>query len=73
VVRLKENLPLLLGAVQQRFQLLAPTHVYHDGNDQVEVWDADDFDPWETLQWQTVRAFRYRQHKPDASWSRPPG
>jgi len=65
VVRLKENLPLLSGAVQGRFQPLAPTHVYHDGNDQVEVWDADDFDPWETLEWQTVRALRYRQHKPD--------
>jgi hypothetical protein len=65
VVRLKENLPLLSGAVQRRFQALAPTHVYHDGNDQVEVWDADDFDPWETLEWQTVRALRYRQHKPD--------
>jgi len=51
--------------VQGRFQPLAPTHVYHDGNDQVEVWDADDFDPWETLEWQTVRALRYRQHKPD--------
>lgn len=65
VVRLKENLPLLSGAVQGRFQPLAPTHVYHDGNDQVEVWDADDFDPWETLEWPTVRALRYRQHKPD--------
>ncbi len=65
VVRLKENLPLLSGAVQCRFQPLAPTHVYHDGNDQVEVWDADDFDPWETLEWPTVRALRYRQHKPD--------
>jgi hypothetical protein len=65
VVRLKENLPLLSGAVQRRFQPLAPTHVYHDGSDQVEVWDADDFDPWETLEWQTVRVLRYRQHKPD--------
>ena len=33
--------------------------------DRVEVWDADDFAPWETLQWDRVRVLRYRQHKPD--------
>jgi Transposase DDE domain len=65
VVRLKNNLPLLLAAVQRRFQQQAPTHVYRDGKDRVEIWDADDFDPWETLQWETVRAIRYRQHKPN--------
>jgi Transposase DDE domain len=73
VVRLKENLPLLLQAVQRRFQQQAPTHVYRDGQDRVEIWDADDFDPWETLQWKTVRVIRYRQHKPngqvvEAAW-----
>jgi hypothetical protein len=67
VVRLKGNLPLLSGAVQRRFQQQAPTHVYRDGNDGVEVWDADDFDPWETLEWQTVRVLRYRQHKADGT------
>jgi hypothetical protein len=65
VVRLKENLPLLLQAAQRRFQQQAPTHVYRDGQDRVEIWDADDFDPWESLQWKTVRVIRYRQHKPD--------
>jgi hypothetical protein len=73
VVRLKENLPLLLQAVQRRFQQQAPTHVYRDGKDRVEIWDADDFDPWESLQWKTVRVIRYRQHKPngqvvEAAW-----
>jgi hypothetical protein len=73
VVRLKENLPLLLEAVQRRFQQQAPTHVYRDGQDRVEIWDADDFDPWESLQWKTVRVIRYRQHKPngqvvEAAW-----
>jgi hypothetical protein len=73
VVRLKENLPLLLQAVQRRFQQQAPTHVYRDGQDRVEIWDADDFDPWESLQWKTVRVIRYRQHKPngqvvEAAW-----
>jgi hypothetical protein len=33
----------------------------------VEIWDADDFDPWETLRWETVRVVRYRQHKPDGT------
>jgi hypothetical protein len=65
VARLKNNLPLLLAAVQRRFQQQAPTHVYRDGKDRVEIWDADDFDPWEPLQWETVRAIRYRQHKPN--------
>jgi hypothetical protein len=73
VVRLKENLPLLLQAAQRRFQQQAPTHVYRDGQDRVEIWDADDFDPWESLQWKTVRVIRYRQHKPngqvvEAAW-----
>jgi hypothetical protein len=59
--------------VQRRFQQQAPTHVYRDGQDRVEIWDADDFDPWESLQWKTVRVIRYRQHKPngqvvEAAW-----
>ena len=65
VARLKSNLPQLLAAVGQRFQPQAPTHVYRDGQDQVEIWDADDFDPWDTLHWETVRVLRYRQHKPN--------
>lgn len=65
VARRKSNLPQLLAAVGQRFQPQAPTHVYRDGQDQVEIWDADDFDPWDTLHWETVRVLRYRQHKPN--------
>jgi hypothetical protein len=30
-------------------------------------WDADDFDPWDTLRWPTVRVLRYRQHKRDGT------
>ena len=33
----------------------------------MEIWDADDFDPWPTLRWETVRVIRYRQHRPDGS------
>lgn len=67
VARLKENLPELLAAVEKRFGPQPPMRVYRDGQDRVEIWDADDFDPWETLGWETVRVIRYRQHKPDGT------
>lgn len=67
VARLKENLPELLAAVEKRFGPRPPTRIYRDGADRVEIWDADDFDPWETLDWPTVRVIRYRQHKPDGT------
>ena len=35
--------------------------------DRIEIWDADDFAPWETLHWDRVRVIRYRQHKPDGT------
>ena len=65
VARLKGNLPELSAAVEKRFASQPPSRVYREGNDRVEIWDADDFDPWETLDWATVRVLRYRQHKPD--------
>jgi hypothetical protein len=65
VARLKDNLPELLAAAQQRFPCGPPAMVFHHGPDRVELWDAEDFDPWETLDWETVRVFFYRQHKPD--------
>jgi hypothetical protein len=64
VARLKENLPELLAAAQQRFCGKPPHRVFREGKDWVEIWDADDFDPWGTLRWETVRVIRYRQHKP---------
>jgi hypothetical protein len=67
IAQLKDNLPELLAAVEKRFTHLAPMRVYRDGPDRVEIWDADDFDPWETLTWETVRVIRYRQHKPDGT------
>jgi hypothetical protein len=63
VARLKENLPLLAAAVRARFDGQPPHSVFQEGDDRVEVWDADDFEPWETLHWPTVRVLRYRQHK----------
>lgn len=67
VARLKDNLPELLAAAQQRFPSGSPTTVFQHGPDRVEMWDAEDFDPWETLDWETVRVFFYRQHKPDGT------
>jgi hypothetical protein len=67
VARLKANLPELFAAVNKRFGQQPPTRVYRDGRDRVELWDAADFDPWETLSWPTVRVLRYRQHKPDGT------
>jgi hypothetical protein len=73
VARLKGNLPELCAAAQARFTGQPPTQTCTVGADRVELWDADDFDPWESLCWPTVRVLRYRQHKPDgtvveASW-----
>jgi len=65
VARLKGNLPELFAAAQKRFRHQPPHQVFRYGADQVEIWDADDFDPWETLRWETVRVIRYRQYKPN--------
>ncbi len=65
VARLKGNLPELFAAAQKRFRGQPPQQVFSHGQDRVEIWDADDFDPWETLRWETVRVIFYRQHTPD--------
>ena len=64
IVRLKDNLPELLQTARKRFYVQAPQQVFRCGEDRIEIWDADDFDPWEALRWETVRVIRYRQHKP---------
>ena len=65
VVRLKNNLPELFAVAQKRLGRQPPHQVFWHGKDRVEIWDADDFDPWETLRWETVRGIRYRQYKPN--------
>jgi hypothetical protein len=67
VARLKNNLPELFAAAQKRFAHEPPHQVFRHGKDRVEIWDADDFDPWETLRWETVRVIRYRQRKPNGT------
>ena len=51
VARLKENLPTLAAAVRARFDGQPLQAEFQEGADRVEVWDTDDFDPWETLDW----------------------
>ena len=67
VARLKDNLPELCTAAQKRFPCGPPTTVFSYRKDRVELWEAEDFDPWNTLHWETVRVFFYRQHKPDGT------
>jgi hypothetical protein len=67
VARLKANLPELCEAARRRFAGHPPDHTFRHGADRVEIWDADDFDPWEHLRWVTVRVVYYRQHKPDGT------
>jgi hypothetical protein len=65
VARLKDNLPTLFAAAVARFTPQPPSLIVEDGGERIELWDAADFDPWETLRWPTVRVLRYRQHKAD--------
>jgi len=67
VARLKNNLPELCQSVERRFASQPPTRTFRDGKDRIEIWDADDFAPWETLHRDRVRAIRYRQHKCDGT------
>ncbi len=67
VARLKGNLRELWPAAQARFAHQPPAVTGQIGEDRVDLWDADDFDPWETLRWRTVRVLRYRQHKPNGT------
>jgi DDE family transposase len=63
VARLKANLPELAQAAERRFRSRPPDLEFRDGADRVQIWDADDFDPWQSLEWESVRVIRYRQHK----------
>ena len=67
VARLKANLPQLLAAATGRFAVTPPDLVFQSGRDRVEIWDYDDFEPWEALRWPRVRVMRYRQIRPDRS------
>lgn len=59
--------PGITGRRGEALRPRPPTRVYRDGQHRVEIWDAEDFDPWETLDWEMVRVIRYRQRKPDGT------
>jgi len=61
------NLPELSKAARRRFSSKPPDRSFRDGLDRVEIWDADNFDPWETIRWKTVRVIGLPQHKPDGT------
>jgi hypothetical protein len=65
---LKDNLPLLYAQARQRFEGRGPSLQFREGNDRVELWDADDFDPWDQLRWPSVRVLHYRVHHPDGTF-----
>ncbi len=67
VARLKDNLPLLAHAARQRFEGSPPHLTFTCHGERIELWDADDFDPWDTLRWSTVRVLRYRQYHRDGT------
>lgn len=67
VARLKANLPELFDAAQRYFADKPPDQTFKNKADWIEIWDADHFDPWQTLRWGTVRVVHYRQHKPDGT------
>lgn len=67
LARLKQNLPELAAAVEARFSQQPPKETFLFGQDWIEVWDAGDFDPWQSLEWTAVRVLRYRQHKKDGT------
>lgn len=57
---LKDNLPLLYAQARARFRTSSPTCTFRQGAERVQLWDADDFDPWDNLRWESVRVLRYR-------------
>ncbi len=71
IARLKHNLPELSAAVEARFGQQTPHQTFAHGEDWIEVWDAADFDPWNTLDWPTVRVLRYRRHKKNGTGIQP--
>ncbi len=68
IARLKANVPTLFAEAQRRFAGQPPTCGFDDDTgDQVELWDADDFEPWDDLRWPSVRVLRYRQQHRDGT------
>lgn len=67
LARLKENLPTLYQAARARFLNAPPTQTIERNGLRIDLWDADDFEPWDTLNWQSVRVLRYRYTQTDGT------
>jgi len=65
LARLKDNLPGLHDAARQRFLNTAPHLVLEEDGRPIELWDAQDFEPWDSLRWPWVRVLRYRYEDKD--------
>ena len=65
VIALKGSLPELYQAARARFEDTPAHQCFDYEKGVVELWDADDFEPWEGLRWPTVRVLRYRHTRPD--------
>lgn len=73
IVRLKDNVPDLLGRATVRFNSRPPDAGFVHLGAPVEIWDDETFTPWEGLAWKFVRVLRYRYQSPkgepvDAYW-----
>lgn len=66
LIRLKENLPELYRSARERFAQQPPTTRFEYEGGLVEVWDGEDFEPWEGLTWPEVRVLGYRHTRGDA-------
>jgi len=73
VVRLKDNLPNLFDRATVRFNSRASDSDIEHNGEPVEIWDDETFEPWDGLEWRSVRVLRYRYRSPkgevvDAYW-----
>jgi hypothetical protein len=65
VVALNDNIAELHHAARDRFGAEPPAARFEEAGSHVEVWDAEDFEPWGHLTWSRVRVVRYRQVRSD--------
>jgi len=60
IVRLKGNLPNLFDRATARFNSRASDSAIEHNGEPVEIWDDETFEPWDGLEWRSVRVLRYR-------------
>jgi len=65
IVGLKSNMPDLLRNARARFRGRQASVTFFEGDERIELWDADDVRASDTLPWPTVRVLRSRRILPD--------